>query len=76
MTQAEITPFTINAIFDEIEQRIDKAIIDGTCDDNERAIKKYRQAVMQGCIAVLITISSNWCDVLTECALQEDKRSF
>lgn len=71
----------IQAVYDEVERRIQMDIKNGyLADDNgyipAEAIESYRGILLQGVYSVLMTLSDDWPNVRQTCLEEEESRKW
>lgn len=64
MKKVEITREQVEAIYAEVERRIESDVRDGAFE-NQDEINEYRKAMFQGLYSALIVLSNNWSEVVT-----------
>ena len=76
MERVCITREQVEAIYDELDRRMDIDIRDDLFGADEVLVKESLQEKLQGVYATLMTISANWSDVRYWCGKAEDARRY
>lgn len=81
VTRVDFTPNDIEAVYDEIDRRIDAEIRDGDFTDEKGeihmdAVNDCRADMLQGVYSVLMTLSKEWPSVSQMCSAEEEQRGY
>lgn len=71
----------IQAVYDEVERRIQMDIKNGYLTDENgcipaEAVKEYREIALQGVYATFMTLSDDWPNVSQMCLEEEENRGW
>lgn len=81
VTRVDFTPNDIEAVYDEVDRRIDSAIRNGDFTDEKGeihmdAVDDCRADMLQGVYSVLMTLSKDWPSVSQMCSAEEEQRGY
>lgn len=81
VASVNFTPNDIEAVYDEVDRRIDSAIRNGDFTDDEgyiqgKAVNECRYDMLSGVYAALSVLAKNWPSVVAMCDTEEEQRGY